>query len=511
MNGRRLNVVLAACLYIAVRTEGVQVILLDISDVAEANVYDIGRYYFQICHLLQQNIYTVDPSEYTLRFVEMLNLGDRSNAQVKYTEVQIRETANRLVQRMKRDWIHYGRRPSGVCAAAVLVSARINNVNCRIKDIISIAKCCESTIRKRLSEFVETAASQMTYNEFMSNETEDESNLNEEDPPAYKNSIKEIVDAKLSEVEEYQKIIEKHLKESRPKAKGMYASFLKQVLAKSEMEELEGATGSDEADNKIISEVVLDENISIIDEKMPQDVDADILTGDDPLNYDLNYWANLRPTAQTLGLLKGPRKDEDHSDEYRELLQLDLDDEMNDSEIDSYIVKDATEITQRNLQWTQLNKDYLTKEQEKQSNKIASEEKSPTDDASKPVSVRTIIIFEFDNFTLLLFLQKKKRRRDNKEIAEAATASEAVEAICVQKNKSLNGINLKRLFNEADVESPIKMPTIVDETEAAVEYLQADDEEDNLDEERQEDPQVVNLYHSYAVQPEEEEEEVEEF
>lgn len=75
MNGRRLNIVLAACLYIAVRTEGANVILLDISDVAEANVYDIGRYYFQIIRLLRFNIKSVDPSEYIVRFVDMLNLG----------------------------------------------------------------------------------------------------------------------------------------------------------------------------------------------------------------------------------------------------------------------------------------------------------------------------------------------------------------------------------------------------------------------------------------------------
>lgn len=75
MNGRRLNVVLAACLYITVRSEGANVIILDISDVSEANVYEIGRYYFQIVKLLHVNIQTVDPSEYTMRFVDMLRIG----------------------------------------------------------------------------------------------------------------------------------------------------------------------------------------------------------------------------------------------------------------------------------------------------------------------------------------------------------------------------------------------------------------------------------------------------
>lgn len=33
-------------------------------------------------------------------------------------------TALRIVGRMKRDWIVAGRRPAGICAAALLISAR---------------------------------------------------------------------------------------------------------------------------------------------------------------------------------------------------------------------------------------------------------------------------------------------------------------------------------------------------------------------------------------------------
>ena len=92
---------------------------------------------------------------------------------------------------MKRDWIHYGRRPSGICAAAVLVSARINNVRCTVKDIIGIAKVCESTIRKRINEFIQTPASKLTYKEFMSQEMDGK----EEDPPSYKMSSLPEIDA----------------------------------------------------------------------------------------------------------------------------------------------------------------------------------------------------------------------------------------------------------------------------------------------------------------------------
>lgn len=113
------------------------------------------------------------------------------------------------------------------------------------------------------------------------------------------------------------------------------------------------------------------------------------------------------------------------------------------------------------------------------------------------------MIFKFYVLILFVFIQRRKRRRDDKELTtEAATASEAVEAICVQKNKSLNGINLKKLFNESDLaDSPIKAPKIVDAFEEILDNVEAnEDNVSNIDEDRQEDPHVVNLFHSYAVQ-----------
>ena len=58
-------------------------------------------------------------------------------------------TAIRFVSRMKRDWMAMGRRPSGLCGAALLVASRVHNF-CRTKrDIIKVVKVCESTLRKR--------------------------------------------------------------------------------------------------------------------------------------------------------------------------------------------------------------------------------------------------------------------------------------------------------------------------------------------------------------------------
>jgi len=54
-------------------------------------------------------MFVADPCLYILRFANRLEFGDKTH--------EVSMTALRLVQRMKRDSIHTGRRPSGLCGA----------------------------------------------------------------------------------------------------------------------------------------------------------------------------------------------------------------------------------------------------------------------------------------------------------------------------------------------------------------------------------------------------------
>ena len=67
----------------------------------------------------------------------------------------------RLVSRMKKDWMHYGRRPSGLCGAALLIASRLHAFHRSVHDVIKVVKVHESTLRKRLNEFGETPVSQV--------------------------------------------------------------------------------------------------------------------------------------------------------------------------------------------------------------------------------------------------------------------------------------------------------------------------------------------------------------
>ena len=52
---------------------------------------------------------SADPCLYIPRFAHLLEFGDKNH--------EVSMTALRLLQRMKRDWMHTGRRPSGLCGA----------------------------------------------------------------------------------------------------------------------------------------------------------------------------------------------------------------------------------------------------------------------------------------------------------------------------------------------------------------------------------------------------------
>uniref|UniRef100_A0A3Q2X4R4 Transcription factor IIIB 90 kDa subunit n=1 Tax=Haplochromis burtoni TaxID=8153 RepID=A0A3Q2X4R4_HAPBU len=224
--GRKASHVIAACIYMVCRTEGTPHMLLDLSDIVQVNVYVLGRTFLVLARELCINAPAIDPCLYIPRFAQMLEFGDKTR--------EVSMTALRLVQRMKRDWMHTGRRPSGLCGAALLVAARLHDFRRTVKEIVNIVKVCESTLRKRLTEFEDTPTSQLTIEEFMKVDLDQEC-----DPPCYtaglkkkkvqqlEIEIKKKMDDVEGEIQEYQEEIDAELESSRPKLRGVYAAYAK--------------------------------------------------------------------------------------------------------------------------------------------------------------------------------------------------------------------------------------------------------------------------------------------
>ncbi|XP_075094912.1 uncharacterized protein LOC107770534 isoform X2 [Nicotiana tabacum] len=78
----------------------------------------------------------------------------------------ISRTALHIVASMKRDWMQTGRKPSGVCGAALYISALSYGLSCSKSEIIKVVRICEATLTKRLIEFENTESGSLTIDEF---------------------------------------------------------------------------------------------------------------------------------------------------------------------------------------------------------------------------------------------------------------------------------------------------------------------------------------------------------
>lgn len=158
VQGRRTTHVVAACLYIACRQEKSQHMLIDFSDALQVNVYTLGTCFLKFRRLLGLPLEILDPALYVYRFAAHLELDDKANA--------VALTALRLVGRMKRDWIVAGRRPAGICAAALLIAARAHGFRRHPQDVTRILRVCGLTVSTRVKEFEQTPTAKLTLEQF---------------------------------------------------------------------------------------------------------------------------------------------------------------------------------------------------------------------------------------------------------------------------------------------------------------------------------------------------------
>lgn len=114
----------------------------------------------------------LDPALYIYRFAAHLDLDDKANT--------VAMTALRLIGRMKRDWIVAGRRPAGVCAAALLISSRAHGFSRDPQDVTRILRVCGMTVKNRVKEFEQTPSASLTLQQFNRVDLE-----NEADPPSF--------------------------------------------------------------------------------------------------------------------------------------------------------------------------------------------------------------------------------------------------------------------------------------------------------------------------------------
>ncbi|TMW48186.1 hypothetical protein DOY81_006732 [Sarcophaga bullata] len=380
--GRKSTHIYAACVYITCRTEGTSHLLIDISDVQQICSYELGRTYLKLSNALCINIPSVDPCLYIMRFANKLQFGAKTH--------EVSMTALRIVQRMKKDSIHSGRRPTGLCGAALLIAARMHEFSRTISDIVRIVKIHESTVRKRLTEFADTPSSALTLDEFMSVDLEAE-----QDPPAFKAARKKDRD-RIKEIGEYE------LSELQMEIDIQLEHDLKRIQ-RNTMKRLTGK--DDDFEDKETAEFIENSNMEAIKECLSENPDlAPVVPQTQKLVIEglkPDIESMCRPTVSELQELEKSKNNPEEA-------ELDLEG-LDDEEINNYILTHE-EADRKNAMWKALNAEYLKEMQEKEE-RLAKEREE-----GKP--------------------EKKKRKSRKKVIGPSTTAGEAIEKMLQEKKIS---------------------------------------------------------------------------
>ncbi|KAG5673954.1 hypothetical protein PVAND_003950 [Polypedilum vanderplanki] len=350
-----------------------------------------------------------------MRFANRLEFGDKTH--------EVSMTAQRLVQRMKKDSIHSGRRPSGLCGAALLLAARMHDFNRKPNDIVRVVKIHESTLRKRLLEFGETPSSALTIDEFMTIDLEAE-----QDPPAFKAARKKDKERlqKLTDDSEFTSLqieidaaLERDLTKNRKRKLNVAGTSLS-VDDYDETTETDKFIG--ESTINVINECLQDGNNSKKqdmenNEDDDDDVDNNIfIKKEKPLKIERERKESetkligLKPDLLALCTVSEKEQIQIMANKKTAEGGNDLDlDGLDDDEISGYILTESEAVLKDRL-WNKMNAEYLKAAKEREE-KAAKEREE-----GKP--------------------EKKKRKPRKKPIGPSSSAGEAIEKMLQEKKIS---------------------------------------------------------------------------
>jgi transcription factor IIIB subunit 2 len=163
IRGRTIEIVAAACVYVAIRQKKVTgYLLVDVADHVDCGVYELAAAALRLSHKCDEVMPVIDPTLYLDRFADELKFG--------HLAPEIRHTAIQIIKRLDRDWIQTGRKPAGVCGAALILAARIHHVEVSTDTMRKCARVCLATINKRLREISRTQLARASISEMRENQ-----------------------------------------------------------------------------------------------------------------------------------------------------------------------------------------------------------------------------------------------------------------------------------------------------------------------------------------------------
>ncbi|KAK1774906.1 hypothetical protein QBC45DRAFT_423726 [Copromyces sp. CBS 386.78] len=162
VQGRRKQNVAAICLYAACRAENNhKIMLIDLADLLHADVFALGRGYKDFLNRFPEFLTGPRPiviEDLIFRFASKLEFLHDTN--------KVALSAVRIAKRMQHDNITHGRRPAGICGAALIMAARAHNYRRTVREVVYIVKVTMATIQERMDEFASVPAAQLTVQDF---------------------------------------------------------------------------------------------------------------------------------------------------------------------------------------------------------------------------------------------------------------------------------------------------------------------------------------------------------
>ena len=144
VRGRSMESVIAACIYAACRSYNIPRTLDEIATASDVARKEIGRTYRFIIRKLGIKVKPSSPKDYISRFSSILNLSPRAQNE-----------ALKILRKADISELTSGRGPAGIAAAALYVSALMNDEKKTQREVADVAGITEVTIRNRYKELIE--------------------------------------------------------------------------------------------------------------------------------------------------------------------------------------------------------------------------------------------------------------------------------------------------------------------------------------------------------------------
>lgn len=144
VRGRSMESVIAACIYAACRSYNIPRTLDEIANASDVERKEIGRTYRFIVRKLKIKVTPSSPKDYISRFSSILHLSPRTQNE-----------ALKILKKADISELTSGRGPAGIAAAALYVSALMNDEKKTQREVADVAGITEVTIRNRYKELID--------------------------------------------------------------------------------------------------------------------------------------------------------------------------------------------------------------------------------------------------------------------------------------------------------------------------------------------------------------------